>query len=267
MEAVVKALKDIGVSTGAAEIYFYLTKKSPSKARGISRALGIERVKLYRALKELQNRGMVEKTFEYPASFVAVPFGKVLDLHIKARRNEATNLENSKAHLLSTLDLYQFAKSKPTTDTFMILEGKKAVQSKLALMIHETKKKMDFVTSGYGLAEGYKHGTLDVFLNHPLRNYVSFRILLTESAVTIHGKLASELFLRAKKRMAHFESRVADFGKGCTYRFLIKDEEEMLLSLRISKDEETSATIEDTSLWTNNHILVHAFLHLFEEIG
>jgi hypothetical protein len=66
--------------------------------------------------------------------------------------------------------------------------------------------------------------------------------------------------------MAHLESRVADFGKGCSYRFIIKDGEEILLSLRISKDEETSATIEDTSLWTNNHILVHAFLHLFEEV-
>jgi hypothetical protein len=189
----------------------------------------------------------------------------VLDLQIEAKKEEVSSLEAGREKLISQVNSYQNGRIENESDRFNVLEGSNVVQPKLIQMVMESKKSLKLLTSGYGLIESQKHGLVESFFTHPLRNKLDFRFLLTQSTLTKQRKLSEELYCRAKKRLKQFEARIASSGTRTTFRYLIKDEQELLLSLRISEDEETSSNIKDASLWTNNKILVKAFLQLFNE--
>ena len=54
----------------------------------------IDKGQIYRILKNLQKKGLVEATLEYPTRFTAVPFEKVIDSFIKSKREEVAQIES-----------------------------------------------------------------------------------------------------------------------------------------------------------------------------
>lgn len=251
---------DIGLSEKESKIYLYLVKKGATKARGISRALNIERVQVYRVLKDLQKKGMVESTFEYPASFIAVSFEKVLNLLIEVKKEEAKRLEASKENLMAQLDLHQYDGDE-TSYKFMILEGKNYIYSKIAQMIQETSKTLAAVTSGHGVIEAYHSGLTDY---GRAREEVHFRLLTSLSLIDNYIDVTKEILQEAKKNLC-FEIRVGNFEAAYFPRFIIRDKEELLLFLTTTEDDD-SASKKDIGLWTNHRILIDTFVVFFESM-
>jgi sugar-specific transcriptional regulator TrmB len=97
-----KILIDLGFTETDAQIYVFLTTEGPRKARDIAEAVNLYSQQLYRILKKLQNKGMVIASLEYPTLFSAVLFEKVLDLIVKAKKEQHKALQESKKELLST---------------------------------------------------------------------------------------------------------------------------------------------------------------------
>ena len=100
-ERVLKALVSLGLSQTDAEVYVFLATEGPQKARDIATALKTYKRKIYRNLKSLQNKEIVNATLEQPAQFSAIPFDKVLNLLIKAHMEEAQYIEQNKEEILS----------------------------------------------------------------------------------------------------------------------------------------------------------------------
>jgi sugar-specific transcriptional regulator TrmB len=100
-EWMLKTLESLGLKQLDAEVYVYLAKNEPQKARDISEALETYKRQLYRSLTNLQRKGMVSASQERPARFSAVSFDKVLDLFIQANRGEAQRIEENKEQILS----------------------------------------------------------------------------------------------------------------------------------------------------------------------
>ena len=101
-EWMLKTLASLGFTETDAQVYVFLTTEGPKKARDIAEALKLYRRQLYRTLKNLQSKGIVNASPEYPARFSAVLFEKVLDLLIKAKTEQQQALQESKEELLST---------------------------------------------------------------------------------------------------------------------------------------------------------------------
>jgi sugar-specific transcriptional regulator TrmB len=97
-----KTLINLGFTETDAQIYVFLTTEGPRKARDIAEAVNLYSQQLYRILKKLQNKGMVIASLEYPTLFSAVLFEKVLDLIVKAKKEQHKALQESKKELLST---------------------------------------------------------------------------------------------------------------------------------------------------------------------
>lgn len=97
----VKTLESFGLKRLDVEVYVYLVQHDPQKARDIAEALETYKRQLYRSLKSLRRKGMVSASQERPALFSAVSFDKVLDQFIKANREEAQRIEESKEQILS----------------------------------------------------------------------------------------------------------------------------------------------------------------------
>ncbi len=97
-----KALEDLGLTQTDAEIYFLLAREGPQKGRDIAETLGLYKQQLYRSLKRLQKKGMVNASLQRPARFCAMSLEKVVDFLIEAKKKQALALQESKEELLST---------------------------------------------------------------------------------------------------------------------------------------------------------------------
>ena len=75
-KTVVDRLLDFGFSNDEAEIYFFLLRTGPCPASLVSRRLRFNRVKAYRILKALEEKGAVGAIIGRPTKFVATPWRK-----------------------------------------------------------------------------------------------------------------------------------------------------------------------------------------------
>lgn len=97
-----KTLVNLGFTETDAQVYVFLATEGPQKASEIAEALKIYKQHLYRILKNLQSKGVINASAEYPPRFSAVLFEKALDLLIKAKTEQQKALQESKEELLST---------------------------------------------------------------------------------------------------------------------------------------------------------------------
>jgi sugar-specific transcriptional regulator TrmB len=100
-ERVLKALVSLGLSHTDAEVYVFLATAGSQKARNIATALKVYRRKIYRSLKSLQSKEIVNATLERPAQFSAMPFEKALNLLIQAHLKEAKCIEQHREEILT----------------------------------------------------------------------------------------------------------------------------------------------------------------------
>jgi sugar-specific transcriptional regulator TrmB len=97
-----RILMDIGLTQTERRVYLYLTIKGPKSVRDLSEALNLNKQQLYRSLRKMQVKSIVNASFENPACFSAVPFDIVLDLFIRAKIEVAKNMMENKEELLSS---------------------------------------------------------------------------------------------------------------------------------------------------------------------
>jgi predicted transcriptional regulator len=100
-ELMLKLLFDLGLTETEVSVYVFLTKKGPQKAVVIGNALNLYKQRLYRSLRKMQNKGVIEAS-GYPACFSAVPFERVIELAIKSDIEEAERMIQNKEELLSS---------------------------------------------------------------------------------------------------------------------------------------------------------------------
>jgi sugar-specific transcriptional regulator TrmB len=101
-EWMLKTLVKLGFTETDVKVYVYLATEGPRKASDITEALRIYKQQLYRSLKNLQSKGIINASPEYPARYSAVLFEKILDLLIEAKTEQQQALQKSKKELLST---------------------------------------------------------------------------------------------------------------------------------------------------------------------
>jgi sugar-specific transcriptional regulator TrmB len=106
-----KTLTTLGFKETEAQVYVSLTTEGPQHARDIAEALRIYKRKLYRDLRKLQQKGLVNASQEQPAQFSAVSFEKIIDLLIKTHLKEARRIEREKQEILSQWHLIMNNKS------------------------------------------------------------------------------------------------------------------------------------------------------------
>ena len=97
-----KALVSLGLTEIDAEIYLLLAREGPQKGRNVAEVLKLYKQQLYRSLKRLQKKGVINATLERPARFSAVSLEKILDFLIEAKKEQALTLQANREELLST---------------------------------------------------------------------------------------------------------------------------------------------------------------------
>jgi sugar-specific transcriptional regulator TrmB len=262
-ERVLKTLTNLGLTQLDSKVYIYLAKRGPQKGREISKALKVQKQQLYRSLKKLQSKAIVSTTLEHPARFSAVSFEKILDLYIRAKLEEAQNIQHDKTELLSSWQAIQIGEAPDTSARFMVIEGRNIIYSRIKQMINETKNQLSIISTVSGLARADQFGLLDAGFKHSLRSKVQFRFLahLSEQNVGTMKALLQE----TPKTELRFEIRNPNVGLRLFPRMVIRDEEEVVFFITPKVDGSMSEQ-DNVCLWTNCKSLAHSFLAMFEEL-
>lgn len=97
-----RILQNLGFKQTDSEVYLFLTTMGPQERKSIAVALHLNKQQLYRTLKNLQSRGIVNVSQQSPAFFSATNIEEIVDSMINAKKEQALTLHQTKEVLLSS---------------------------------------------------------------------------------------------------------------------------------------------------------------------
>jgi predicted DNA-binding transcriptional regulator len=263
-EPVRRILKSVGLTEKETDVYIFLAKHDALKGNEIAKQTRVDKAEVYRILKSLQSKGLLESTLEAPARFATVPFDKVIDAFVKARRDEAMLIESAKEDLMNDWAKISRLASERTTEKFVVLEGDDKVYPRIFQLIKETKNQLYLILSLPDLVRAAQFGLFDAFLEHSSRPKIQFRFLteLTEKDV---GTMKI-LLRRLPQTGLRYEGRTPPLGLRLSPRIVVRDDEEILFFVTPRKEKISRGDQADTCLWTNCKTLVQSFTTVFADL-
>ena len=254
-----QALQNFGLTEKETQIYICIAKHGIQKGGEIAKRTETAKAVVYRILKILHRKGFVESTLESPVRFKAVPFETILDSHIKAKHEEARQIETAKKDLLSDWSKISRGEPESPIEKFVVIEGTRKIYNKMYEMVKQTKQQLSIITTVSGILRSDRYGITNEITRHPLKDKIKFRFL---TDVT-NADIKAIQFLKKKiKSGADLRVRNSELGVKPFPRMIIRDEKEILFFI----NPNTNLQKEDTCLCTNCRSMIKAFSGVFEDL-
>jgi len=257
-ETIIIALKNFGLTNKEVEVYILLAKKGPLKGTEIAKQIKRNRGQVYRILKNLQKKGFVEVTLEYPKRFVAVTFKKVLEIFAKSKRDELARIENSTKDLINDWERISKTHVEAPLEKFAVIEDNKKIYRKIAQMIEQTKN--DFLAI-LSISDFVRAEQFGVFESAKSKPDLEFRVLTN---LTKQNLKAFKLLRTVLKPEINVKARNPELGLSLFPRMIIKDNQEILVF--VSSNKQSSKKKRDVCIHTNCESLVKAFTCVFDDL-
>lgn len=139
----IKLLVDLGFTETQAKLYLTLTNTGKTDAKTLAKQANVPRQATYRALGELQEKGLVEKIISLPQEYQAIPLQEGLGIMIKEK---ATAYAKISENVTEFLHRYETQKTKTTpeqTYQISILEGKDTIINKIKALSENSNATID----------------------------------------------------------------------------------------------------------------------------
>ena len=253
LEGDAQKITQFGLTQNQAKIYLAVLKLGTTQIEPIAKISSVRREDIYRILPRLYELGIIERVVGTPTRVKAIPIEKAVRILARSRQ-EALSRESSELmyQVEDFLEYFNPAKDASPEENdgeqFSIIEGKFAVEGKIAGILERAKKEI-VVLSGTGTFTLLSE--LPGILESVPDRGLSIRIVTEQSEL-----LTLSVILKGLK------SRDLDFrlgGPGGTgSNFLIADRREAM----IITSEDGSASC--SSLWTSNPSLISLLSGNFE---
>jgi sugar-specific transcriptional regulator TrmB len=260
-ETIKQVLNEFGLTEREAEVYIFLAKHGVQKGGEISKQTKIPKALIYHILKDLERKGVAESTLEFPARFTAVPFEAVLELNIKAKRDEAALIEKRKSSLLEDWRNISKTVLEPELAKFVVIEGTRKIYRKIAEIVEKTQNSLSAVSTVSDLVRAEQFGVIDSINVHPMKSKINFRFL---TEVSKQNLKAISLLRTELNAGLNIKARNPDLGLALFPRMVIRDDEEILFFISSSTQQPTRK--RDACIFTNCGSLVQAFAGVFEDL-
>jgi len=95
-------LGQMGLSNSQLKMYIALLKLEKADVKTLANRADLPRQAAYRTLDELQAKGIVEKIFDSPVKYEAIPLPEILSIVVNLKRNEYhRTLQRTEAYALA----------------------------------------------------------------------------------------------------------------------------------------------------------------------
>ncbi len=256
-----KILKNIGLAEHEIKIYLLLTKTGPQTVSNISKAFHWNRVHIYRNVRRLENRGLVNSSLTVPAQYKAIPFKKALKFIIDAKKEETSILEKRMGEMASIIDRAEIKIGDSFENRIMLLEGAN-VQILKGLEMSKSCEKEFCLMYSLEISD-YPYNIIQFIrksAHNTLAKNAKYRLLVTKSQTNI--KMSNELRTSIK---GNFEIRFPKNNLNYLPTFAIADEKQA--QMRIVKPNFPVFSKEnELVLWTSNQEVICTLKLLFDII-
>lgn len=261
-EKIEKSLHDFGLSKKEAEVYVFLAKYGPISSGQLNKQLKLNRGQVYRILKGLQKKNLLEASLEYPTRYTAVSFETVINSLIKSKKEEVLRIEESKQELLSDWKQIRQIELENSLEKFSVIEGTKKIQNKLSQMIQETNNSFSMALTVSDVGKAEQFGVFDYFYHHPRKSKIDFRILAQKVKQNLN---ASKILAEKIKSTIDFRGLDSSLGAPNFSRMAIRDNAEIVLFIS-GKNKQPFNKKKEVCLSTNCASIIEAFSGIFENL-
>lgn len=232
-------LTGFGLTKAEAEFYVFLTSMGPTPARVIARRFDINRVKAYRTLKELEDKGLVNRIMERPIRFTAQPIENILQNKIEKTRETLNDLKANQGRIIEDIKrLRDVETSLPEEPRFRIYQGRQQIYELLANMCDRVENEIRILTTSSDFIRFSLWG-IDTRLAKLAQTNKKVRVLI---------EIDESIIEEVEEVQRDFEIR--HLSVPSSVRFVTIDNGEALTSVAMD-DSMSMTTQNDTGLWTN----------------
>ena len=260
--AIENTLKDFGLTEKEVKVYIFLGKRGALKGGDITKQLRMHKGQVYRTLKSLQKKGLVESTLEYPARFTAVPFAKLIDSFIKSKREEVEHIEKTKKDLLSDWEKISQTELDSSLEKFSVIDGPKKIFNKVLEMMRETNSQFSMASTVTDIFRADRFGVFDYVNKKHIKSKIQFRFLTQLSKQNLK---AIKIFKSKLNPLLDFRGRNPTLGLTTFSRMVIRDNEEILLFIS-DENGQSSEKGKEVCLCTNCKAIIQAYSGVFEDL-
>jgi pimeloyl-ACP methyl ester carboxylesterase/sugar-specific transcriptional regulator TrmB len=261
-EVIKETLRNFGLTEKEAEIYIFIAKYGAQTSGEIAKNTKTHRPHIYRILKSLQKKGVIESTLESPTRFIITPFERIIDENIKAKHQEAVLLEESKDNLLNDWKNISSKNIVPDVGKFFIIEGNKKIYFKICEMARQTKSQFYAILTVPELVRNEQYGVFDAIYTHPDKSKTKFQFL---TELYSRNLKAIKLLTKKLKTGLDLNARNPSTSFSMLPRMVTRDNEETLFFVT-PKTEVGMDGNNETCIYTNNPSLVQSLTGIFKEL-
>jgi sugar-specific transcriptional regulator TrmB len=249
-EEVQDALVTFGLTPNQSKVFFYLGKIGAKTASDIAKAVNIPRSETYHLLTALQNKGIVESSFQHPIQFTALSIKNALNLLISTETERLNKLKKSGPELEEMWGKIPGAtlnEDEESEEKFKVLQGGNQVNSKIFDMILNAKNECRILGSEKDFTKFYHANFLDALEEQK----IDYKLL------TPISKKSKTIFEGIDK------SKVKDLCSSIKENlcFLIKDDDEVLFFIKNEGNNK-----EMRAIWTNSETIIYSKALLFNNL-
>lgn len=254
LERLVERLRDFGFTRDEAEIYVLLLRAGPCPARVVARRFEISRMKAYRALKELEERGLVHRIMGRPVRFVAAPLKETLDRHIDEVRGRLERLEEGEREITESWErLSRRVEPSLEEPRFRIFQGRQQIYDLIQKMGERAAKEVIVLTTANDLTRLSLLG-----IDDDLKALAS-----RGTQVRVLTPVVKENLGDVEVLLDSVEVRSASLP--APMRIVVVDDNEALTTVAMD-DTMSVTTQDDTGLWTNASSYIKAMKVFLEAL-
>ncbi len=249
-EEVKEYLTTFGLTPNQIKVFFYLGKIGAKTASDIAKAVEVPRSETYHLLTALQNKGIVEASFQHPIQFSALPIKKAVYVLLNTEKERLNKLKKSAPELEKVWGKIPEASAKiedNEEEKFKVLQGGNQVNSKIFDMILNAKNECRILGSEKDFMKFYHASALEALEESD----VDYKLLapITKKSKYIFEDIDKS---KVKKLCSSVKENLC---------FLIKDDDEVLFFI---KNEGNSK--EMRAIWTNSETIIYSKALLFNNI-
>jgi len=150
-EDVSSGLHSFGLLKDEVEVYLFLARAGSCPVGIIARRLSTNRMNIYRTLKTLGEKGLVESTVGRPSRFIALPVVNYLNRYVEESKTRTSSLEKSREEIVDYCKHLQEVKPLDEEPKFRIVQGRKHVHDQIFKMLDNARNEVALIQTRNGL--------------------------------------------------------------------------------------------------------------------
>jgi sugar-specific transcriptional regulator TrmB len=254
MERITERLMVFGFTTDEARFYLFLSVMGPSPISSLVRRFDINRVKVYRILERLEERGLIEKIMGRPVRYAAKPIETSLQNELDNLKLRFSELEKAREEIISDWSKLALSEEGLSDEPrFRIHQGRQQIYEQLLHISDRAKEELLIVTTERDLHRLALYG-IDEKLEVHVKNGIDIKII-TQIESTGFDEIEGYYGFAAIRHVV-LPSPV---------RIILIDNSESLVTVSMD-DSMNMSTLNDTGLWTNSVSFISVMGVFFEAL-